>query len=74
MATTASNRKQWHRDTWAWICDTVRDDLTEVGFEVHVNEAAGELTVILRAQNKALTIAPISNTWHGRVIGDAALR
>lgn len=67
------NISPWHGETWNHVCDTLREELEQQGFEVHVNAAAGELTIIERITNKALTVSPVSNTIDGPVSGISAL-
>lgn len=65
--------RQWHRDTWAFAQDTLRETFQQNGFEVHINVLEGTLTVIERSTNKALTITPITNTMKGVRTGAEAL-
>ena len=63
----------WHAETWDYAVDNLREVMEDAGFEVHVNAAAGTLTVIERSHGKALTIAPTSNTSNGTITGVEAL-
>lgn len=73
LAAPDGEMSTWHEETWNYACDTLREAMQDAGFEVHINAAAGTLTVIERSTNQALGITPTSNTHAGEITGVEAL-
>jgi hypothetical protein len=73
----AGSTYAWRVETWAVATDELREAFEGLGFEVHVNSNAKELTIINRGRGEhgdyALTIAPISRGRDGLSVGNDAL-